>query len=143
MGSTGVLLSAPSSPKQTRGKAACFAAKRPLAVSCELMRETGLAQARHVPTRAVEPRDNAVGDGVDHVRKDDWDHPRLPLEGSGRRGPRCQDDVGLQADQLLRERSYPIGVTAGPPKVHPHVAAITPTQVRKRLRERREAKLPI
>src|SRR6516164_5651653 len=59
MGSTGVLLRAPSSPKQTRGKAACFATKLPLAVSCELMRETGLAQARHVPTRAVEPRDNA------------------------------------------------------------------------------------
>jgi len=36
----------------------------------------------------------------------------------------CQDDVGLQADQLLRERSYPIGVTAAPTKVHPHVAAV-------------------
>jgi hypothetical protein len=38
----------------------------------------------------------------------------------------------LQADQLLRERSYPIDVTAGPTKVDPHVAAIGPTQVRKR-----------
>jgi hypothetical protein len=56
--------------------------------------------------------------------------------------PVCQDDVGLQADQLLRERSYPIGVTAVPPKLYPHVAAIGPTQVRKRLRERREAMLP-
>ena len=52
------------------------------------------------------------------------------------------DDVGLQADQLLRERSYPIGVIAVPPKVHPHVAANDPTQVRKSLRERREARLP-
>ena len=51
------------------------------------------------------------------------------------------DDIGLQADQLLRERSYPIGVNAGPPKVHPHVAAIGPTQARKRLSERREARL--
>jgi hypothetical protein len=48
----------------------------------------------------------------------------------------------LQADQLLRERSYPIDVTAGPTKVHPQVAAIGPTQTRKRLRERREARLP-
>jgi hypothetical protein len=48
----------------------------------------------------------------------------------------------LQADQLLRERSYPIDVIAAPPKVHPHVAAIGPTQVRKRLRERRAANLP-
>jgi hypothetical protein len=48
----------------------------------------------------------------------------------------------LQADQLLRERSYPIGVTAGPPKVHPQVA-IGPTQVRKRLRERKVATLPL
>jgi hypothetical protein len=47
----------------------------------------------------------------------------------------------LQADQLLRKRSYPIGVTGAPTKVHPHVAAIGPTQVRKNLRERREAKL--
>ena len=48
----------------------------------------------------------------------------------------------MQADQLLRQRSYPIDVIAVPPKVHPHVAAIGPTQVRKRLRERREARLP-
>ena len=44
------------------------------------------------------------------------------------RTPLDQDDVGLQADQLLRERSYPIGVIpAHPPEVHPHVAAIGPT----------------
>jgi hypothetical protein len=42
----------------------------------------------------------------------------------------------LQADQFLHDRSYPIDVTAGPTKVHPQVAAIGPTQVRKRLRER-------
>ena len=49
--------------------------------------------------------------------------------------------TGLQADQLLRERWYPIHVIAVPSKVHPHVAAIGPTQARKRLRERREARL--
>jgi hypothetical protein len=49
----------------------------------------------------------------------------------------------LQADQLLRERSYSIDVTAGPTKVDPHVATIGPTQARKRLRERREAGLPL
>jgi hypothetical protein len=49
----------------------------------------------------------------------------------------------LQADQLLRERSNPIDVTAGPTKVHPHVAAIAPTQVRKRLSEGGVAKLPL
>jgi hypothetical protein len=47
----------------------------------------------------------------------------------------------LQTDQLLRKRSYPIDVTAAPTKVHPHVDAIGPPQVRKRLRERREATL--
>jgi hypothetical protein len=51
----------------------------------------------------------------------------LPLEGNGRRGRGCQDDVRLQADQLLGERSYPIDVTAVPPKVDPHVAAIDPS----------------
>jgi hypothetical protein len=49
----------------------------------------------------------------------------------------------LQAHQLLRERSYPIGVTAAPTKVHPHVAAIGPTQVRKGFSERGEAVLPL
>ena len=59
-----------------------------------------------VPARLVEPRDDAAGDGVAHGRKDDWDRMRLSLEGSGRRGRAyCQDDVGLEANQLLRERS--------------------------------------
>jgi hypothetical protein len=42
----------------------------------------------------------------------------------------------------LRERSYPIAVTAAPPKVDPHVAAIGPTQFHKRLRERGEGSQP-
>src|SRR6516225_2117515 len=65
------------------------------------------------------------------------------VDGNGRSGPDCQNDVGLQADQLPRKRSYPIDVIAAPPKVHPHVAAIAITQVRKRLGERGEAKLPL
>src|SRR5262249_16489818 len=73
----------------------------------------------------------------------DRDRPRIALDGSGHRGRACQDGVGLKAHQLLRECSNPIDVTAAPPKVHPHVAAIGPTQVRKRLRERRQAKLPL
>jgi hypothetical protein len=87
----------------------------------------------------VEPRDDAAGNGVTHVRKDDRDRPRLPLNGSGRRSRVCQDDVGLQADQLLSELSYRIDVAAVPTNVHPHVAAIGPTQVRKRSSERRDA----
>jgi hypothetical protein len=92
--------------------------------------------------RAVKPRDDAAYDGVGQVRKDDWDRPRLPLDGNGRRGRGCQDDVGLQADQFLRGRSYPIGVIAAPTKVYPHVAAVGPTRVRKCLSERRVATLP-
>jgi hypothetical protein len=47
----------------------------------------------------------------------------------------------LQIDQLMRERSYPNGVITSPMNVHLRVAAMGPTQVRKRLRECREAKL--
>ena len=47
----------------------------------------------------------------------------------------------MQADQFLRERSYPIDVTAAPTNVHMHVAAIGPAQARKRLSERREGSL--
>jgi hypothetical protein len=79
---------------------------------------------------AVEPLDEAAGDWMGHGHKDDRDRPRLPLDGDRRLGRACQDDVGLQADQPLRERSPPIYVTAGPTKVHPHVAAIGPTQAR-------------
>jgi type III restriction enzyme len=39
----------------------------------------------------------------------------------------------LQTDQLLRERSHPIGVSAAPPKLQPHVAAVN-------ARDRRELK---
>jgi hypothetical protein len=85
---------------------------------------------------------SAAGDGIAHVRKDDRDRPCLPLEGDGLRGPVCHDDVGLQTDQLLREHRCPGDVIAVPPKVHPYVAAIGPTQARKRLRERGEAVLP-
>src|SRR6516162_11786192 len=49
--------------------------------------ETG--EAGDVPTRAVEPRDDVLGDGVGHTRKDDRDRPSLPLDGNGRRGPEC------------------------------------------------------
>jgi len=55
-------------------------------------------------SRATTP----AGDGVAHSRKDDRDRLRRPLEGNGRRGRACNhDDVGLQADQRLRERSHP------------------------------------
>ena len=37
--------------------------------------------------------------------------------------------------------AHPIGVTAARTKVHPHVAAIGPTQVRKCLNDRRDARL--
>ena len=53
---------------------------------------------------------------------------RLPREGSGRRGRACHDDVRLQADQLLRERTYPIALIAVPPKVQADVGAIGPAQ---------------
>jgi hypothetical protein len=48
----------------------------------------------------------------------------------------------LQADQLLRERSYPIGVIAVPSKVHPQVAPTGPTEACKRLNECRNGSLP-
>jgi hypothetical protein len=60
-------------------------------------------EAGDVPARLVERRDEAAGDGIAHVHKDDRDRPRLPLEGSGHRGPGCHDDVRLQAGQLMRE----------------------------------------
>jgi hypothetical protein len=99
-----------------------------------------MAKPVRFPTRAVKPRDEAAGEGVAYVHKDDR-RPRLLLNGDVRRGPGCQDDVGLQADQFLCEHSYPIGAIAVPPKVNPHIAAIGPTQVRKRLRERGDARL--
>ena len=87
------------------------------------------------------PSAEAAGDVIVQARKDDRDRPRLPLEGNGCRDRDCHDDVGLQADQLLRERSHPIDVIAGPPKVNPQVPALDPAQVRKRLSERRDARL--
>ena len=45
-------------------------------------------EAGDVPTRAVEPRDDAAGDGIAQVRKHDRDGQRLPLDGNGARGAR-------------------------------------------------------
>jgi hypothetical protein len=66
----------------------------------------------------------------------------MPLEGSGCRGPGYQDDLGLQANQLLRKRSYSIDVIAGPTKVDTHATAIGPTQICKRLSDRGEDSEP-
>jgi hypothetical protein len=54
-------------------------------------------EACDVPARLVEPRDDAASDRITH-RKDDRDRPRLSLDGGGRSGRGCQDDVGSQAD---------------------------------------------
>jgi hypothetical protein len=67
---------------------------------------------------AVELRDDAAGDRVEAGHKDDRDRLLFPVEGSSRRGPACQDNVGLQPDQLVRECLHPIGANAEP-KVHP------------------------
>src|ERR1700730_1027886 len=69
-----------------------------------------VCEAGDVPSRAVEPRNDALGDRVGHARNDDRNRPRLSLEGNGRGGPGWHDDVGLQADQLLGDRSYLIDV---------------------------------
>src|SRR6516165_7794899 len=50
------------------------------------------SEAGDVPTRMVEPRDDAAGDRVTHAREDDRDGPRLPLKGRGRCGHACQDE---------------------------------------------------
>ena len=49
-------------------------------------------------------------DGAAPGRKGDRNRPRLPLQGNGCRSPVCQDDVGLQADQLLRQSPYPMSL---------------------------------
>jgi hypothetical protein len=38
-----------------------------------------VAETRDVPSRAVQPRDEAAGNRVTHARKDDRDRPCLPL----------------------------------------------------------------
>ena len=65
---------------------------RPGAISEPLACQRGFVagEAGDVPTRLVEPRDDAVGDRVAYIRKDDRDRLRLPLDGSGRHGPVCQ-----------------------------------------------------
>ena len=75
-------------------------------------------------SRATMP----LATGVDHARKADRDRPRFPLEGNGRHGRACQDDVGLQGNQLLRERSCPIDVTAAQRRAVRMLTAIGPTE---------------
>ena len=80
--------------------------------------------------------DEPAGNGIVPGYEDDRDRRCSRWRATTAGAPACQDDVGSQADQLLRERSYPIGVSARRTEVHPHVAASDPTQARERLHER-------
>jgi hypothetical protein len=62
---------------------------------------------RRVPTGSTRPPIRELMIGIVPVSR--W----TATVASGRI---CHDDVGFQADQLLRERSYPIDVRAGPPQ---------------------------
>src|SRR6516162_7449036 len=110
------------SPAFVRAKTLCSRSSRPNSVTFP----GNASSISNAIARSIEPRDDAACDGVARGHKDDRDRLRLPLKGSGCRDRSCQNDVGLQADQLLLESSCPIDVTAGPPKVDPHVAAIGP-----------------
>src|SRR5271166_1511066 len=88
-----------------------------------------------VSARAGQARNEPGADRVADDHKYDRDRPRLPLECSGHRSRACEDHVGLQVDQFFREHPHPIDVATGPTNVHPHVAAICPTQLLKLPRE--------
>jgi hypothetical protein len=57
--------------------------------------EGSKGEAGDVPARLVESRDETAGDGIAHVHKDDRDRPHLSLDGNGRHGSGCDDDVWL------------------------------------------------
>jgi hypothetical protein len=65
------------------------------------------------------------------------------LECSGRRSRTSEDHIGLQTDQLLREYPQPVNIPGGPANIHPQVAAFSPTQLGKSLREPGEASLSL
>jgi hypothetical protein len=72
--------------------------------------------------------------GFREARKYNRDHPRLPLSAAvpGVLFAR----ITLQLDQFLGEDRHPINVACRPTNIHPQVAAIDPTQLRKTLYER-------
>jgi Protein of unknown function (DUF2924) len=101
-----------------------------------------VGEAGDVPTRAVEPRDDATRDGSPRVANtirmvcvSRWTAmvpgvvPFVTMMSGCRPTNSC-------ASARLRLVSTTI-----PPNVHPHVAAFGPTQIRKRLSERGEARL--
>ena len=83
-------------------------------------------EASGVPTRAVEPLDEAAGDGIAHIHKDDRT-VRVPRWTAA---VAAHDDVGLQADQLLRELVSDYGAPNPPHVVR---EALTSRRYRNRL----------
>jgi hypothetical protein len=54
-----------------------------------------------IPTRAIDPRDDAQGDRVGHARKDDRDRPRLRVDAWYRHS---FDHLVCDGEQARRER---------------------------------------
>ena len=90
-------------------------------------------EAGDIPARTGQARNEASADRVGDARKYDRDRPRRLLKRGGRRSRGCEDHIRLEINQLFREHPQPVNVAAGPTNLHPHVAAIGPTQFRKPL----------
>ena len=85
-------------------------------------------QAREIAARPRQARDEARADRVGDVDEYDRDCAALPLQRGGDRRRLCEDHVGLQCDQLFRERLDLIQLGARKASVDADIAALRPSK---------------
>jgi hypothetical protein len=85
--------------------------------------------------------DQAGADRIDAPHEYDRHCAGLPLQRRRNRGGHGHNDIRRERDQFRRVLAIAVGVTGGPARVDPHVAAGDPAQFREALQESRQAGL--
>src|SRR5712691_3900479 len=113
--------------------------RQPLAGDARLERQ----QAGEIAARPRQAHDEALADGVGDVHEHDRDAAALALQGGNDRRRLCDDHVGLQGEELFRQRLKPARLSVAEAIVDEDVAALPPSTPFEPLPESGEPRLQV
>ena len=103
--------------------------------SLKIWRRLQGAQPRDIASRPREARDKAMVDRLLHHRDDDGNRPRRLLGCQSRRGVRSQDDIDIEAYDLVSELRESFRRAMAPTPLDCNVAAFDVAEVAKSFHE--------